>query len=65
MPNESRPPPSQTLLAAAAGGFGGALLGVVAAGMLAGDGGDGANGQTAIDAAETKTKAVEVVVAER
>jgi len=59
MANESRPPPYQTLLAAAAGGF----LGVVAASALMGDGDH--NGQAATDAAETKTEAVEVVVAER
>lgn len=54
----SQPPPSQTLLAAAGGAFVGALVGVVAAGMLTGDG-DGANGQAANEA--TETQAVEVV----
>lgn len=38
MPEPSEPPPSQTLLAAAAGGFGGAILGVVAATIMMGDG---------------------------
>ena len=38
MPEPSEPPPSQTLLAAASGGFGGAILGVVAATIMMGDG---------------------------
>lgn len=39
MPEASEPPPpSQTALAAAAGGFGGAVLGVIAATMLMGNG---------------------------
>lgn len=39
MPEASEPPPpSQTFLAAAAGGFGGAILGVVAATAMMGNG---------------------------
>ncbi len=39
MPEASEPPPpSVTAMAAAAGGFGGAVLGVIAATMIMGDG---------------------------
>lgn len=61
MPDESAPPPSRTAIAAAAGGFGGAVLGVIAATALMGDG-DGGNGQAAVDPIDQQG---EVVVAER
>ena len=38
MVDVSQPPPSRTLAAAAAGGFGGAVLGVIAATALTGNG---------------------------
>lgn len=48
MNDASQPPPaSRSAAAAAAGGFVGALVGVLAAGMLSGDNGD--NGRAAVD----------------
>lgn len=61
MNQPSQPPPSQTLLAAAAGGFGGAVLGVIAATMLTGDG-EGGNKTSAI--VDTETTKVELVASE-
>jgi len=55
MPDPIEPPPAQTLLAAAGGGFLGAVVGVVAATTLMGDG-DNGDGQAAVQpepAAET------------
>lgn len=48
-------------MAAAAGAFGGAILGVIAAGALMGDGDNGAQSQ----AVPVESEASEVVVAER
>ena len=62
MADASTPPPSRTLLAAAAGGFGGALLGVLAATTLMGD---GDNGDTQSALQPVSEPAAEVAVAER
>ena len=59
MPGPTEPPPSQTLLAAAGGGFLGAVVGVVAAGALMGDG-DNGDGQAAVQ----QEPAAEVLVVE-
>ena len=61
MPDESAPPPMKVATAAAAGGFGGAVLGVIAATALMGNG-DGGDSQAAVDPADQRG---EVVVAER
>ena len=61
MPDESAPPPSTLALAAGAGGFGGAILGVIAATALIGDG-DNGDSQAAVDPMDQQG---EVVVAER
>ena len=57
MDQPSQPPPSSTLIAAAAGGFGGAVLGVLAATMLTGD---GDNGDANARNVEAETPKVEV-----
>ncbi len=62
MPEPSQPPPGKTLLAAAGGGFGGAVLGVVAATALMGNGDDG-NGQSAVDMAKNTVEIEETRVA--
>jgi hypothetical protein len=60
MAEANKPPPYQTLLAAAAGGFGGALLGVVAATNMMGDGDNGSSnadpqiGMNDVEVVETK-----------
>tara|TARA_R110002049_G_scaffold18884_4_gene71669 strand:+ start:4111 stop:4308 length:198 start_codon:yes stop_codon:yes gene_type:complete len=54
MAEPSQPPPSRTALAAAAGGFGGAVLGVIAATTMMGDG-DTSNAQSAAQPADTQT----------
>ena len=53
MADASQPPPSRTFVAAAAGGFGGAILGVVAATTLMGDG-DNGDSQAAVEGRETQ-----------
>ncbi|MDJ0710896.1 MAG: hypothetical protein QNJ14_10915 [Woeseiaceae bacterium] len=57
MAETEQPPPSQTLLAAAAGGFGGAVLGVIAATAMMGDGSD-SNSQAAVSGQETPVEVV-------
>ena len=57
MPETNDPPPGRTLLAAAAGGFGGAVLGVIAATAMIGDG-DHTNGQAAVNGQETPVAVV-------
>lgn len=64
MPEPSQPPPEKTLIAAAVGGFGGALLGVIAATAIMGDGDDGES-QAALDAQKTSVEIVETAVASR
>ena len=61
MDNPSQPPPSSTLIAAAAGSFGGALLGVLAASTLMGDGDSDGSSAANID---TETQKVELVASE-
>lgn len=46
MAEANKPPPYQTLVAAAAGGFGGAILGVVAATTMMGEGDNGNSNAT-------------------
>lgn len=60
MPDESAPP-QKTAAAAAAGGFVGAVLGVIAATALTGNG-NGGDGQAAVDPTE---RSQEVVVAQQ
>ncbi len=58
MPQANEPPPSSTALAAAGGGFVGAVVGVIAATMLMGDGNNADS-----DARLKAAPAAEVVVA--
>ena len=62
MPEGSRPPLGATAVAAAAGGFGGAVLGVIAATALMGNGDDN-NGQSAVDMAKNSVEVTETRVA--
>ena len=58
MNDASQPPPSRTAAAAAAGGFVGALVGVVAAGALMGNG--DSNTQSSVTPAEDRPAMVAV-----
>ena len=60
MNDVNKPPLGPVIAAAAGGGFAGALVGVVAAGML---NGNGDNGDPQSTDSATQTQAVEVVVA--
>ncbi len=63
MPSPNEPPPGRTALAAAAGGFIGGVVGVVAAGMLTGDGSNGSADDN--DAMLKPEPAAEVYVAKK
>lgn len=63
--DDSSKPPLKTLAAAAVGGFGGAVLGVIAAGSLTGDGDNGNSGNGQGSNQTTETEVVEIVAAER
>ena len=62
MPEPLEPPPRQTLLAAAGGGFIGAVVGVIAATSMMGDG-DNGNSQSALDPQQNTVEVVETKVA--
>lgn len=64
MAEPNQPPPLKTFIAAAAGGFGGAVLGVVAATTMMGDGDNGDN-QAALEAEKNPVEVVETNVASR
>lgn len=64
MPEPNQPPPGQTLLAAAAGAFGGAVVGVIAATALMGNG-DSNDGQAAAHGQETPVAVEETELASR
>ncbi|HNP35637.1 MAG TPA: hypothetical protein PKK10_07280 [Woeseiaceae bacterium] len=67
MAQPSQPPPSRTALAAAAGGFGGAILGVIAATSMMGDG-NASNAQSSaqpVDAAVIESQLAAVTPPEK
>ncbi len=64
MAQPEEPPPSKTLLAAAAGAFGGAVVGVIAATALMGNGDDGENAAS-VNGQETPVAVEETELASR